>query len=225
MNQWYLGALAPAAQALETIPIVDTALGIGSSRRRFMLSWLYGDLGALAQAHSLATQLSEFHHAQQDRLGESRGRWALAEVLRLLGDLEAAEREIQIALAMTVPLERPGALGTLSMLRLAQGRAADALAAAEDAMARYEAMGGCGMFRGAFVRLSHAEALHATGAHDAARRAIAAARAHLFTIADKIADPEYRASFLQRVPENARILALAHAWLGQPDAEKPERSP
>ncbi len=220
MNQWHLGALAPAAQALEAIPIVDTALGIGSSRRRFMLSWLYADLGALARARALATQLSEFHHAQRDRLGESRGRWALAEVLRRLGDLEAAEREIQIALAMTVPLEHPGVLGTLSALRLAQGRAADALAAAEDAMARCQAMGGCGMFRGAFVRLAHAEALHATGAHDAARHAIADARARLHTIAAKIADPDYQASFLAHVPENARTLALAHAWLGHPDAEQ-----
>jgi hypothetical protein len=70
------------------------------------------------------------------------------------------------------------------------------------------------MFRGAFVRLAHAEALHATGAHDAAARAIADARARLRAIADKITDPDYQASFLERVPENARTLALADAWLG-----------
>src|SRR5262249_4938529 len=109
-------------------------------------------------------------------------------------------------------LEHPGVLATLSALRLAQGRAEDALAAAEDAMARCQAMGACGMFRGAFVRLAHAEALHATGAHDAARRAITEARAQLLRIADKIADPAYRQSFLDSVPENARTLALAQAW-------------
>jgi hypothetical protein len=75
-------------------------------------------------------------------------------------------------------------------------------------------MGGCGMFRGAFVRLTHAEALHATGAHDAAAHAIAGARARLLTIADKITDPAYQTSFLERVSENARTLALADAWLG-----------
>ncbi len=81
-------------------------------------------------------------------------------------------------------------------------------------------MGACGMFRGAFVRLAHAEALHATGAHDAARRAITDARARLFTIAGRIADPAYKTSFLEDVPENARTLALARAWLGEagPDA-------
>ncbi|HEX7839584.1 MAG TPA: hypothetical protein VF469_19045, partial [Kofleriaceae bacterium] len=78
------------------------------------------------------------------------------------------------------------------------------------------AMGGCGLFRGAFVRLAHAEALHAAGAHDAARGAIVRARAHLLAIADKIADPSYRTSFLAHVPENARTLALADAWLGDP---------
>jgi hypothetical protein len=69
------------------------------------------------------------------------------------------------------------------------------------------------MFRGAFVRLAHAEALHATGAHDAARHAIAEARDRLLRIADRIAGPAYRKSFLENVPENARTLALARAWL------------
>jgi len=68
--------------------------------------------------------------------------------------------------------------------------------------------------RGAFVRLAHAEALHATGAHDAARRAIAEARTRLFTMADRIADPAYKNSFLENVSENTRTLALARAWLG-----------
>jgi hypothetical protein len=107
-------------------------------------------------------------------------------------------------------------LATLAGLRLAQGRAADALAAAEQAMARYAAMGACGVFRAAFVRLAHAEALHATGAHDAARAAIAQARARVLAIAGRISDPDYRAGFLAHVPENARTLALAATWLGEP---------
>jgi tetratricopeptide (TPR) repeat protein len=216
MNQWYLGALAPAVQLLEAIPAADTTLGQVSSLRRILLSWVYADRGALDEARALATQLRESSHARHDRLGEGRGCWVLAEVLRRIGDLEAAEREIQIALGMAVPLDHPGVLATLSGLRLAQGRAGEALAAAQDAMARCEAMAGCGMFRGAFVRLAHAEALHATGAHDAAGLAIAEARARLLAIADKIADPAYRTSFLDHVPENARTLALASAWLGDP---------
>jgi hypothetical protein len=76
-------------------------------------------------------------------------------------------------------------------------------------------MGGCGMFRGAFVRLAHAEALHASGAHDSAHRAIADARGRLLAIADRIGDAASRCSFLHKVPENARTLALARSWLGE----------
>ena len=215
-NRWYLGALAPAVHVLEGITAGDTVLSLASSLRRFILSWLYADRGALVQARALATELIEFSHAHHDHQGEGRGRWALANALCRMGDLEGAEREIPLALAMLPPLEHPGVLATLSAIRLAQGRADDARTVAEDAMARYQAMGGCAMFRAASVRLAHAEALHATGAHDAARRAIADARARLVAIADKIADPAYKTSFLEDVPENARTLALAHAWIGDP---------
>jgi hypothetical protein len=149
---------------------------------------------------------------------EGRGRWVLAEALRRDGELDSADREVGVALTMAVPLDHPGVLATLSALRLAQGRAGEALAAAEDAMVRYQAMGACGMFRSSFVRLAHAEALHATGALDAAAHAIADARARLLAIADKITDPDYKASFLERVPENARTLALADAWKSDPAA-------
>jgi tetratricopeptide (TPR) repeat protein len=216
MNQWYLGAFAPAVDLLEGVPATDTTLGEQSSLRRFCLAWLYADRGTLDEARALATELRETSRAHHDRLGEGRARWALAEVLRRMGDLDAADREIQLALDMAVPLEQPGALATLAALRLAQTRAAEALAAAEDAMSRCAAMGGCGLFRESFVRLVHAEALHATGAHDAARHAIAGARERLLAIDHRIPDPDYQASFLENVPEHARTLALAAGWLGDP---------
>ena len=52
--------------------------------------------------------------------------------------------------------------------------------------------------------------------HNGARRTIADARARLLAIAEKIADATYRRSFLERVPENARTLELAGAWLDEP---------
>jgi tetratricopeptide (TPR) repeat protein len=214
MNLWYLGAAGPAEELLDEIVAADETLGPVSSLRRFHLAWLRADRGALDAARSLATRLSEDGRAHQNPLEEGRGRWVLAEVLRRAGELKAAEREIRVALGMLMNLERPGALATLALLRLAQGRAAEARVAAEDAVARCAAMGGCGIFRGAFVHLAHAEALHATGDTDAAARAIADARARLRAIADRIADPAYRRSFLDEVPENARTFALARAWLG-----------
>jgi eukaryotic-like serine/threonine-protein kinase len=216
LNLWFLGAFEAAEHHLRRIVALDDMVSLVDYLRRFGLAWLLADRGALDAAREVATRLAEHARARQSALHEGRGRWVLAEVLRRAGDLEAAEREIESALPQLVPLEYPGALATLSALRLAQGRAGEALTAAEDAAARCIAMGGCGVFRGAFVRLVHAEALHATGAHDAARRAIVDARARVLVIADRIADPSYRQSFLHGVPENARTLALAQAWFSDP---------
>jgi hypothetical protein len=216
LNRWFLGELTVADRILEAIPTADVSMGIANSLRRFGLTWIRADRGMLEEARCVATQLTEDGHAHRNPLDEGRGRWVLAEVLRRMGDLEGAEREVQPALRMAMPLEHPGVQGTLSAIRLAQGRPEEALAAAKDAVARCTAMGGCGMFRGAFVRLVHAEALHATGAHDTARRTIAEARTHLLDIASRIANPGFRQSFLENVPENARTLELARAWLSDP---------
>jgi len=132
------------------------------------------------------------------------------------GDLDHAERELEAALAQlskSIPIDGPGVLGTVAALYLRGGRPVEALAAAEDGLARYQAMGACGFFQGPRLRLVHAECLAAAGQRDAAHRAVAAARDRLLTMADEIADPDYRRSFLQEVPENRRTLALAREWL------------
>jgi hypothetical protein len=219
VNLWHLGASALAERTLEEVVAIDHVMGQVSSLRRFCLSWIRADRGALDEARALATALSEDGRARRIPPEECRGRWALAEVLRRQGDLEGAERELAAALGLSVPLDRPAILATLSELRLVQGRAAEALAAAEEAIERATAMRGCGMFRGAAVRLAHAEALHATGDLGAARAAIAEARDRLLAVAGKIDDPTYRRSFLEQVSANARTLALARAWLGEPAAD------
>ena len=140
-------------------------------------------------------------------------------MLRRERDLEGAEREIQAALesiAMGVPLDVPAALSTLCWVRLAQGRVAEALGVAGEAVDKYSAMRTCGFFRVASVRLVHAEALDAAGDHAAAHAAIGVARDGVLAAADRIHDPRYRTSFLENVPENARIVTLARAWLGEP---------
>jgi tetratricopeptide (TPR) repeat protein len=216
MNQWFLGAFALAEQVFAGVAMTDEELGLGTSTRRFGLAWMLADKGALEEARLPAVALIEYGQAQQLPLDEGRGRWVLGEVLRRAGDLSRAEAEIQAALALlavVAPLDQPGVLATLSALRLAQGRAPEALGAAEEALSRYQAIGACGLFRGAFIRLIHAEALHAAGHEERARGAILAAREHLLAIAAKIGDPAYRASFLENVPENARTLSLPGAWL------------
>jgi hypothetical protein len=94
---------------------------------------------------------------------------------------------------------------------VSRGDAAGALAAAREAIA----LAGTGpVERGdAVVRLAWAEALHLAGDGPAARQAIADARDRLLVRIAAIEDPELRLSFAEGVPENARTLELAAAWL------------
>jgi hypothetical protein len=98
----------------------------------------------------------------------------------------------------------------LAGAHLAQGRTAEALATAEEAMALYRQHGFCSHFFGtALLWVVHTECLLAAEQRERARGAAADARAWLLGIADKIGDPRYRATFLEAVPEHRRILALA----------------
>ncbi|MFI5290047.1 MAG: hypothetical protein ACHQ17_10380, partial [Polyangia bacterium] len=62
--------------------------------------------------------------------------------------------------------------------------------------------------------LAFLETLEACGERDEARRRAAAARERLLQRASEIVRPEYRESFLHRVPDNAEILRRAAAFEG-----------
>ncbi|WP_437550830.1 protein kinase [Sorangium sp. So ce367] len=215
MNRWLIGATERAERDL--LGLRDEELGSISSMRPFVLAWLLADRGALGEARAWAAGLVASGQAKRLPQDEGRGRWALAEVLRRAGELAAADAEAQAALSMlsmACPLEVPGVLATLAAVRLAQGRAGEGAAAAEEGLAKYRAMGGCSLFfRAAFLRLVHAECLDAAGERDAARAAIAEARRCVLANADKITNAGDRASFLENVPENRRTLALAGRWV------------
>jgi eukaryotic-like serine/threonine-protein kinase len=216
MNRWYLGVLEGTDRMILDASLSDSDGGLVSSYRPFILTWLLAERGRLDEARQWGARLIESGRTRGLPIDEGRGHWALAEVLRRAGDLAAAAAEIDAALAIlrpAAPLDVPGALATLAALRLAQGRAAEALAAAEDGIARHEAMGACSFFRGAFLRLVHVQCLAAAGAPEAAKAALAGARDRLFAIAEKIGDPEYRRSFLEDVPENRQTLELARQSL------------
>ena len=218
MCLWYLGAMAEAEQVLGEGTPRDEELGTIASMWLLSLAWLRADRGALDEARRAAQRLIHLGQSRHVPMEESRGHWALAEVLRRERDLEGAEREIQAALgtiAMVAPVDLPAALSTLCRVRLAQGRVAEALSTAGEAFGKYKAMDACGFFHAAFVRLAHAEALEAAGDHAAAHAAIRVARDRVLATADRIHDPRYRKSFLEDVPDNARILTLARTWLGE----------
>ncbi|UQA59484.1 serine/threonine-protein kinase [Polyangium aurulentum] len=214
MSEWCLGVPEVGVAGLEQQHLPDEELGHLGDVRCVALGWLLADSGALEKALGAADARIRLAQAWRIPPSEARGRWVRAEVLRRAGDLEAAEREIQSALAMAVPLDQPGVLASMAALRLAQGRPAEALVAAQEGMTKYEHMGACSFFRAAFVRLVHAECLQAAGDHEGAKAAITRSREWLLGVAAQVGDDEYRKSFLANVPENRRLLELAERWVG-----------
>jgi hypothetical protein len=62
------------------------------------------------------------------------------------------------------------------------------------------------------VRLAHALALREAGDDAGAERAAQSARDRILAIGQRLANPQHRRSFLERVPENARILVLSRSF-------------
>jgi eukaryotic-like serine/threonine-protein kinase len=216
VSAWTLGAFGRARAALGASGMPDEELSHLSSLRRHTLVGVLADQGALGEARDEA--LAMLASGREGRFlppYEGRARWALGEVLFRLGDLDAADVEVRAAIdALAVaPLDRVAATATLAALDLARGRAADALAGANEVIAFYEGVGAFG-FKGALARRVQAEALHAQGDHAAAVAAITALEDRLLAQAGRIHDPALRASFVGGVPENARAFELAARWRG-----------
>ncbi|WP_437924837.1 protein kinase [Sorangium sp. So ce291] len=150
-----------------------------------------------------------------DRRRECESRLQLARVLLLACEPALAEEESRAAeaLARAVPERLPAAMATRARALLELGRAGEALAATTEALALLES--DRDEEEGFLVRLVHAEALAASGQLAEARGAIALARNGLLVRAGRISDPAWRERFLRDVPDNARILALAHGWLDE----------
>jgi eukaryotic-like serine/threonine-protein kinase len=170
-------------------------------------------LGRLDEAVKVERDAAEAYAAQQDAKMIGASRHYLALILRERDELDAAEREALMSLEALrgFPPLMPRAFATLAAIHLGQGKVAEALAEADEAMGMMEAQGGIEDGE-ALIRLIHAEALAAGGDASAARSAIAVARERVEKVAQKISDATLCESFRERVPENARIIKLADEW-------------
>ena len=209
-----LGAFAEAERTLREVIIAARPLGLGLvvANAQHNLGMALARLGSLEQAIAIETAAERAFQVQGDRRLEAGSRMYLATIHALAGDLDAAQRDARAALAMTddLPSVRAHALATLAQITLARGDAAEAAMIAAEAIAiveRSDADAG-----EALARLIFAESRFATGNVAGGRAAIVLARDRLRTRAARISDRDLRESFLQRVPENARTLALAATW-------------
>jgi eukaryotic-like serine/threonine-protein kinase len=150
------------------------------------------------------------------RIGDERMEGAahtyLARILTLTGDLTAAEAEARRALDVlaTTPLQLPHAHGVLAMVLLEAGRTGEALASAREGVRMLDALGSMDESE-SLLRLVHVEALERAGEVAAAEAALGTALTRLEEMSSTISDEALRRSFLENVPENARLLARRRA--------------
>jgi hypothetical protein len=194
-------SLAAAARMglIDSIPMMTQNLSLALARQ-----------GKLDAARGEAEEAVRANRAIGNRRMQAASQNYLAMILMLAGDLAGAEQTARGAAEAARDVAwsvRGHALGVLARALLAGGHVAPALSAAREAMAVVDSRGRLEEGE-AFVRLVHAEALAAAGEHEAAKDALAAARRRLLARAGRIRDPAWRASFLERVPENARTLEL-----------------
>jgi tetratricopeptide (TPR) repeat protein len=207
-----MGAWAEAEQQLRAALEGGERLGLPNvvASAKHNLGRAIAHLGRFDEARRMEQQAIAEFGAQGDKRLEAGSHLYMGEILLALGDIGAAELELELALVNIPPPLLPQALALRAQVLLADDRAPEALQTIERALVRMAEVGSVEEGE-ALIRLSLAEALYATGRRDEARHAVAQARDRVMERADKIRDPARRRCFLDSVPENARTLALARA--------------
>jgi tetratricopeptide (TPR) repeat protein len=210
-----LGAHAEAEADLRKV--LREVQRIGLSRlaavTKYRLGMALARRGTLEEARAMQEEAIAGFTVHNDPWYQSGARSSLALILVEMGRLDAAEDEARRAVELCgkAPPLRSAALAVLARVYLHRGRHCEASNAAQEAKRLLDRLGGLEEGE-ALVRVVFAEALHACGEIDAALVAIRAAEERLHARTAKIADPAWRRSFLEQVPENARTLELARQW-------------
>jgi tetratricopeptide (TPR) repeat protein len=209
-----LGELAAAERLLEATLRDATRAGM-----RAVIAWsqqVLGNtlryLGRSAEAVAVLARSVQEYHAIGERPMESLSLAWRSRALLDAGDPAAAETEARRAVELS---DASGfqvePLASLACALLACSRTADALHAARRGAELAEQYGTGGSIDDSPIHVVLAEALAATGDHEAARAVVARARAKLLRAAETMPS-ERRRTFLEAVPPHARILALAERW-------------
>jgi tetratricopeptide (TPR) repeat protein len=173
-----------------------------------------GLVRALLGAEDEGLALVRGAQAEYEKLGDDRmmgiARTYAALIMLARGDVAAAEVEAASAADALVAIatSRADALGTRARALLILGRAEEALVCSSEAYAVLVDVGSVddGDVR---TRLAHIESLLATHHEREGRAILRDTVARLETRAKNLREPELRKLFLERVPENVRVMELA----------------
>jgi serine/threonine protein kinase/tetratricopeptide (TPR) repeat protein len=201
-----LRRIALRAKATRSMAVQAWATGI--------LSYTLYRTGSTEEAAALLAEGVALFDATGERRLNGILRGVRARMLLEVGRHDEAESEARGAVASLArfPPGRATALASLSRVLLEGGRIDEARDAARDAHEILARLGRIGWAE-TYVRLAHAETLHASGAHEAARTALREARDIVISAAGRMSTAEVARSYRENVPENARILALSREWL------------
>jgi tRNA A-37 threonylcarbamoyl transferase component Bud32/tetratricopeptide (TPR) repeat protein len=212
-----LGMYAEAEAALREALSAAKRLGLQMNVALALqnLGFALAHLGKLEEGQVMEAEAIALFARFENRRMEGVSHIYLATMLAASGDLARATGQALTAvdLSAAFPAFHGYALGTLARMELAQKRPTDALRVVSMALEDADAMNKLEEGEAA-VRLAHAEALDAIGDRSAAERAIAVARDRLRSRAAKFKDPLLARSFLERVPDHARVLQLDREWNG-----------
>ena len=210
-----LGAYEEAEAVLRETLATANRMGItniASGARQNLAAALTG-LGRLDEAMMEAALALEAFKSQGDRRME-------AGALIYLGLARIAAHDLQggldaaLAARDVVPRRSPvrgAAMAVAARASLSLGHAGQAVVQAREAVDVANEVGSLEAGE-SLARLVHAEALAAMGNMDGARIALASAKERLLSRANRLAGERWRRGFLERVPDNARTLALAAEW-------------
>lgn len=198
-----LGARDEAAAALDAALASAAAGSITMASAQLDRARLHLRDGALAEARALAEQAAEGFARRGDRRLEGIARAALATAIA--GDPAALAEAHRAREALAGSPE--GALAAIAIARahLAAGAPADAAAALEDADSNAAGW----LWGGAApVWIARADARDAAGDAAGARSALAEAKRAALAFASRLRDAGLRRTYLERVPDHRRALAL-----------------
>jgi serine/threonine protein kinase/tetratricopeptide (TPR) repeat protein len=210
-----LGAYQEAERALTDALSSAENMGLSGVSA---LAWhhqgmLFARQGDSKRALARADQAIQAFLEQGDRRMEGAARLYRAFCLATAEEPRAGAQEIETTLdiAKGTPPLCAYALSLLARIHLQDGHPDKANEPAREAQTILEHLGGIEEGE-AYVRLTYAETLDATGERDAARESIATARVRILERAAMIQDPLWKDFFLEKVRENARTLELARQW-------------
>ena len=187
------------------------------------LGFTLSRIGALDTAWEIESRALALCAEQGHRRFEAVASLYLALILAMQRDVDAAVQLARsgVTLAAASPPTLAQAHAVLAAGLLLRDESAEALVEARAAMDLLERLGGVEEGE-ALIRLVYMSSLAREGDAGAARAAAREARERLQERAERIANPSWRRSFLNDVPEHAHTLLLASQWL---DDEQTDAAP